>query len=675
MVTSDQLLQLLTHLQSSGDRIYTRNTLLKYVRKQSKAQLVALFVLDRERQELVPLAYTGKLPERQSSVQSTNSVPSVKQRTTQPIPLHGLFAAVFSTQKLLYIPLVEQDERVLPQELIWSYAGGSVLLNIIKGGDQLQSEPGVLALCFSAKNKNRQFPGSMPPTVNEGDLLICSHLLSTALSREVLSEQQGVAPHPRIPRTRRTTQHKEVERETVELLQKSQVEQQGTFPELMYSFSMLADLYEIGLTPGENMDAHELYLHILSSMTRVIHTPCACLLLYHPSLRRLLPAAQMGDELSCVSLVNSIDGIEMERLSMRGPGEVLSFFTSGEQHILLVTLSCNCVLLGIVALSLNNENSLPDERGLLLTYMGNVAALLLRTYSVHARELQTAVEHERVRIARDIHDGAAQQISHVLHKLEFIQRMLEKQSLWPHLLQTALIEVERAASILEAGLSDLRHGISSLLPVQLEEQGFVNALQGLLDEHMINDPGLEISYTIDDPEVLPATLEAPIFRFIQEALTNVRKHALATHVAIHLKMAANALVVEVGDNGIGFQSEPVPAQRIASTELSEEALHLGLRTMRERIEEAGGSIEIQSKANDGTIVRASFPLANAVQLLTSREHEVLRLIVDGLTNRAIAQKLSISLETVKSHVHHIMQKMQVKDRTQAAVLATRQGWL
>ncbi len=477
------------------------------------------------------------------------------------------------------------------------------------------------------------------------------------------------------PRSRRTPRHKELESETVELLQKPPVEQQGTFPELMYNLSALADLYEIGLMLAENIDAHELYQHILSSLAHVIHAPCACLLLYHPSLRRLLPAARMGDELSCASLVNSIDGVEMERLSMRGPGEVLSFFTSGEHNMLLVTLSCNCILLGVVALTLNNENQLPDERGLLLTYMGNVAALLLRNFSVHARELQSVVEHERTRIAHDIHDGAAQQIGHVLHKLEFIQRMLEKPELWPHLLQTALIEVERASSILEAGLIDLRHGISSLLPVQLENQDFANALQSLLDEHMINDAGLEITYNIDAPDALPASLEASIFRFIQEALTNVRKHALATHVTIHLKMASHALVVEVSDNGIGFQEAAVPAQRITSADPSEEALHLGLRTMRERIQEAGGNLEIQSKANEGTMVRARFPLANFVQVLTSREHEVLRLIIDGLTNRDIAQKLSISLETVKSHVHHIMQKMQVKDRTQAAVLATRQGWL
>lgn len=668
MVPSEQLLQLITHLQGNSDWLYARNILLKYVCKQSKAQIAVLFVLDREQQALLPLAYTGKLPDVPEG-----SLLSVKQRIMQPVPLNGVFASLLPDQRLLYIPVFEQDTRVLPQELHWSYPGGSVLLSRVRSGDDRQGEQGVLVLCFDMEHKNIQSPEDLPVTVNEGEVLICSHLLSAALPKE---KYQGLRNAPLyIPRSRRKPRSHEIEHEMVALLQKHHIEREGTLPELMYSFSALAELYEAGLVLADDVDAHELYQHILASLARVIHAPCACLLLYHPSLRRLLPAARQGNELSSAMLVNSIDGLEMERLSMRGPGEVLSFMTVGEQNIVLVTLSCNCVLLGVVALTLGSENRLSDERGLLLTYMGNVAALLLRNYSVHARELQAVVERERSRIARDVHDGAAQQIAHVLHKLEFIQRILEKQTLWPHLLQTALIEVERATSILEAGLTDLRHGISSLMPAQLENQDFVKALQSLIDEHMLNDPGLEIVYTIDTLDALPVALEASIFRFIQEALTNVRKHALATHVDIHLQTASHALLVEVSDNGVGFQTGAVVAHSMASVEASKEAAHLGLRTMRERIQESGGNLEIESKLNEGTLVRARFPLTNSVQLLTSREQEVLRLIVDGLTNRDIAQKLSISQETVKSHVHHIMQKMQVKDRTQAAVLATRQGWL
>ena len=97
--------------------------------------------------------------------------------------------------------------------------------------------------------------------------------------------------------------------------------------------------------------------------------------------------------------------------------------------------------------------------------------------------------------------------------------------------------------------------------------------------------------------------------------------------------------------------------------------------MQERMEQAGGTLEIASKPGAGTIFKARFPLAPSPLALTDREREVLRLLASGATNRAIADTLSVSIETVKSHVHHIMQKLQVKDRTQAAVLAARKQWV
>jgi DNA-binding CsgD family transcriptional regulator len=74
-------------------------------------------------------------------------------------------------------------------------------------------------------------------------------------------------------------------------------------------------------------------------------------------------------------------------------------------------------------------------------------------------------------------------------------------------------------------------------------------------------------------------------------------------------------------------------------------------------------------------MKAHFPFKELSPVLTRREREVLQLLVEGATNRMIAQKLSVSIETVKSHVHHIMQKMQVKDRTQAAVAVGIKIWL
>ena len=279
-------------------------------------------------------------------------------------------------------------------------------------------------------------------------------------------------------------------------------------------------------------------------------------------------------------------------------------------------------------------------------------------------KLKTAIDHERSRIAHDIHDGPAQQIAHVIHKLEFIQRVLEKQP------EVALREISRGSAILKESLHDLRHGISSLMPAQLEEQGFDVALQSLLDEYARNEPGLKIDYEREQFILLPRSLEAPVFRFIQEALNNVRKHAHARHVVVRIRMFASLLLVEVSDNGKGFDVE-----QVIDTGTGGSAQHMGLRTTRERIEQVGGKWDIASKHGEGTTVKARFHLATPSDVLTQREREVLRLLIEGLTNRQIAEKLSVSTETIKSHVHHIMQKMSVHDRTQAAVIATKQRWL
>src|SRR5579884_3953927 len=79
-------------------------------------------------------------------------------------------------------------------------------------------------------------------------------------------------------------------------------------------------------------------------------------------------------------------------------------------------------------------------------------------------EEQAAIDNERRRIARDIHDGAAQQFTHVLHKLELIQHILASEPQPSHRVPLALMEVERAQNILQAGLADLRSSIATLLP-------------------------------------------------------------------------------------------------------------------------------------------------------------------------------------------------------------------
>jgi len=285
---------------------------------------------------------------------------------------------------------------------------------------------------------------------------------------------------------------------------------------------------------------------------------------------------------------------------------------------------------------------------------------LLSMIDEESREEQrTLIEQERRRIAREIHDGAAQQIAHAMYILEYIQRTFEKEP------QAALREIARVYEILEESLQDLRRGIDSLTPPQLERQDLDAALQELFRGY---EPELEVRYDMKYVGMLPSSLEVPIFRFIQEALSNVYKHAQASHVAIRIRELSEVLVVQVSDDGKGF----LPEQQTKGVGSEQ---HHGLCSMRERIEQASGTLDIHSRPAGGTVVKARFPLTTPVAILTRREREVLALLIDGSTNSEIAKKLSVSVETVKSHVRHIMQKMHVQDRTQAAVKATRQHWL
>lgn len=298
-----------------------------------------------------------------------------------------------------------------------------------------------------------------------------------------------------------------------------------------------------------------------------------------------------------------------------------------------------------------------------------ICAVLLGTYLEDgAEETRVAIDRERSRIARDLHDGAAQGIAHAIHTLELAQRVLEKQP------QVAQREIQHARATLLESLDALRHDITSLLPAPLEQGNFVEAAYALLEDFKQQEPAIILHSEGIQIERLPAPLEAALYRFLQEALHNVRKHARARHVTVQIQSLPGLIVAQVSDDGDGFIVEQ--GSRPAShTPQKNAAGHFGLRSMQERIEQAGGTLEIVSKPGVGTTLKARFPLAQSPLALTSREREVLRLLADGATNRAIAGTLSVSIETVKSHVHHIMQKLQVKDRTQAAVLAARKQWV
>lgn len=240
------------------------------------------------------------------------------------------------------------------------------------------------------------------------------------------------------------------------------------------------------------------------------------------------------------------------------------------------------------------ESFTPDERRLLtdIAHQAGVAAHAVRLTAdlQHARErLVTAREEERRRLRRDLHDGLGPKLAGQALILEAVRDSLESQpesrALVDHLIEDSQTVV--------AEVRELVHG---LRPPALDDFGLVGAVRALAAQC---EPGkLRVAVTAPDPvPPLPAAVEVAAYRIVQEALTNVVKHAQARSCTVSLSVdRALTLRVEISDDGVGL-----PPNRRAG---------VGLSSMRERAEEIGGSCTVVAGANGGTRVTAKLPIAN-----------------------------------------------------------------
>jgi PAS domain S-box-containing protein len=196
--------------------------------------------------------------------------------------------------------------------------------------------------------------------------------------------------------------------------------------------------------------------------------------------------------------------------------------------------------------------------------------------------LVTASNTARQRITRDLHDGAQQHLVATLINLQLAEQRWESA---PHrareLLGQALEDTRR-------GIEDLRELVAGLHPAILTQHGLASAVRSLADR-------LAIPVEIDMPGIrLPTSIEASLYFFCSEALTNIVKHAQATRAWVRLEVAADQCVVEVGDDGIGG------AQPQSETS--------GLIGLSDRLGAIGGTLDIASPPSGGSVLRASVPI-------------------------------------------------------------------
>ena len=207
----------------------------------------------------------------------------------------------------------------------------------------------------------------------------------------------------------------------------------------------------------------------------------------------------------------------------------------------------------------------------------------LQEYAGQAEELATA--RERNRLARELHDSVAQTLYGLTLQAEAAARELNTGQT-----DKAVEQLREIRESSQQTLKETRLLIFELRPPILESEGVASALRARL-ESVESRSGLKTQINVQDVDRLPAGVEAGLYGISNEVLNNVLKHAHATEVNVSLTKKSNKIILEIGDNGVGF-------------DINDAEMHggLGLKGMKERTEQFGGKLKIES-SESGTLVR------------------------------------------------------------------------
>jgi signal transduction histidine kinase len=237
-----------------------------------------------------------------------------------------------------------------------------------------------------------------------------------------------------------------------------------------------------------------------------------------------------------------------------------------------------------------------DDERLMVAFAASAATAIATAQTVEEERLRHSIaasERERRRWARELHDDTLQGLATLRVVLSSAARTGTEDDLKE--------AIGKAVHELGEEIAALRGLITELRPAALDQLGLAPAIEGLC-EHHATVSGLGIDANVDlelrRDERLDPELESAIYRVIQEALTNVAKHARAERVELVLRRAGDGIDLRVRDDGVGFD----PTRRHDG---------FGLLGMRERITLADGELEIDSEPGSGAQIRAHVPIARA----------------------------------------------------------------
>jgi two-component system, NarL family, sensor histidine kinase DevS len=264
---------------------------------------------------------------------------------------------------------------------------------------------------------------------------------------------------------------------------------------------------------------------------------------------------------------------------------------AGFQQIACIPMLSGENLMGVMSVAAFGADPLDDRSVQMMAAVGNWAGLAIENARLHANARRLAILEERERIGMDLHDGIIQSIYGLGLSLESALHSIDEDP------NDARERVQRAIHGLNQAIRDLRSYILDLRPRQMGNDGLMSGVKRLIAEYRSNTFA-EVQLTEPDTDVnsLSQARAMALFHICQEALANAAKHAKAKKVYIAIWMTDERVLMEVHDDGKGFDMESMSA-----------AIGHGLANMQTRARSVGGDVDISSVLNDGTTVLAWVP--------------------------------------------------------------------
>ena len=283
-----------------------------------------------------------------------------------------------------------------------------------------------------------------------------------------------------------------------------------------------------------------------------------------------------------------------------GPGDDVGRFLQGDRPAAILAAPLRRGGSTIGTLAVGGRGSPSHEVGDLetLSSLANQAAIAIENDRLAAELRALAVRHERERIAREIHDGLAQVLGYVNTKSQAVERLLEAGRV-----DEARVQMAELSSAARSIYVDVREAIHDLAEPPGDGSDLASEIRAYA-ARFAEASKLAVSVRIE-PDVgataIPPAVCDEVFGIVREALTNVRKHAMARRVTVALAVTHDQLVVTIADDGRGFDLHP-------AEDRPGDWPHYGLTTMRRRAAAVEARIDWTGAPGSGTLVQLVVPL-------------------------------------------------------------------